>query len=54
MKIVRFLVGRCITIEGFAMNDFESMSVGDVTTITGGTNNQGCLFNAAIFTIRPQ
>lgn len=54
MKIVRFLLGRCTTLEGFAMNDFEAMAVGDIDTLAGATTNQGCLFNPVIFIMRPQ
>lgn len=54
MKIVRLLVGHCITPEGYAMNDFEAMATGGVSTLGGETINAGCRFNPVIFTIRPQ
>lgn len=54
MKIVRLLLGRCITVEGYAMNDFEAMAAGDVSTVSGDTINAGCRFDPVIFTIRPQ
>jgi hypothetical protein len=43
-----------VTIEGFAMNDFQAMATGNIDTLTGETTNGGCRFNPVIFTIRPQ
>jgi hypothetical protein len=55
MNIIRLLLGHCITVEGFAMNDFETMNVGNVASVSGETtNNAGCDFDPVIFTIRPQ
>lgn len=54
MKIVRLQAGRCYTLEGFAMNDWETMIVGEIQTVSGETVNAGCRFDPVIFTIRPQ
>jgi hypothetical protein len=54
MNDVRLETGRCYTLVGFAMNDFELMTVGDVTTLSGESENAECSFDPVTFTIRPQ
>jgi hypothetical protein len=57
MKIVRFLLGQCYALDGWALNDVEAMLVGDVAVgdpLLGSVVNGACLFDQIILTVRPQ
>lgn len=47
---VRLLTGRFFAVDGYAINDFESISLGDVEDLNNGvTTNQDCSWGETSF-----
>ena len=50
--MVRLLQGKCVSLEQWAFNDFQTMAIGDATECSGEDNNAGATLHNAILSQR--